>query len=327
MLLLIATFAFAGYGDPVDGLPSLDERRLFVWTNAARIEPGAFEDAYAEGGCSFDGDFSEDEKTPKNPVAWNADLNEAARFHSDDMNTNNHFAHASSDGTPFGQRVARFYDGGPAGENIAYGGRINPYYSVFSMWMCSTTGHRGNIMSNRWEELGTGISGVYYTQNFGDSNIELPGISMGAHWEEGDMLVFRSDAFDVGGQAPARVEVVINGVPATMNVEYGDPDRGIYKTTRNAAQVVDTEMPGCTEYWFQATWGDPESETARVERFPETGSYAFGECTYTDADAQWINRQLQPEEPGGCSTVAAPMGLAWLGGLAGLVVVGRRRRG
>lgn len=323
LLLSLSSLSFAGYGDAVDGMPNLKEREVLLWTNAARVEPSAFKDDYTAGDCSFDQDFSEDEKTPKAPVAWNADLNEAARFHSTDMNDNNHFAHASSDGTPAMQRIARFYDA-PASENIAWGSNIDPRKSVLEMWMCSTTGHRGNIMRGGWSELGTGVDGNYYTQNFGSADIEPPGIAMGVHWEEGSNLVFRADAYDPGGVAPTVVEVVINGMPAAMSVEYGDPDRGIYKTTRNVEQVPVTEMVGCTEYYFQATWG--EGETARVERFPETGSYGFGSCTFMDADALFLNRQLEPEQEGGCSTVAAPAGMGVLGGLVGLLLVGRRRQ-
>ena len=54
-LLLLA--AVAGYGDPVDGFPSAEERALVLWTNAARVAPEAFTNDYREGGCSLR-DFS-----------------------------------------------------------------------------------------------------------------------------------------------------------------------------------------------------------------------------------------------------------------------------
>ena len=97
MLLLIPTLALAGYGDAVDGYPSWMERDIILWTNAARVDPEAFEEAYNVGGCSTS-DFSADELTPKAPVQWNLSLNQAARSHSTDMYDNNFFDHTGSTG-------------------------------------------------------------------------------------------------------------------------------------------------------------------------------------------------------------------------------------
>ena len=51
----------AGYGVPVDGYPSAEERALVMWTNAARVDPTEFTSDYKAGGCTTD-DFSSDEK-------------------------------------------------------------------------------------------------------------------------------------------------------------------------------------------------------------------------------------------------------------------------
>ena len=52
MFMLWITTALAGYGDPQLGHPTPDERLVFLWTNAARVEPGAFTADYQSGGCS-----------------------------------------------------------------------------------------------------------------------------------------------------------------------------------------------------------------------------------------------------------------------------------
>ncbi len=86
------------------------------------------------------------------------------------MYDNSHFEHASSDGTSFGRRLQRFYEGGGIGENIAWG-QSGPV-DVLASWMTSP-GHRCNILSPDWDELGTGYAGArngrnpYYVQDFG----------------------------------------------------------------------------------------------------------------------------------------------------------------
>jgi len=316
MLLWLSTLAMAGYGDAVDGMPSPAERELVLWTNAARVDPAAFKQDYLEAGCSYDSDFTDIERTPQDPLRWNVQLNESARFHSQDMFDNNWFDHASSDGTPFATRLSRFYDH-PGGENIAKG-YADPYAAMFSGWMCSA-GHRQNIMRPQFDELGTGIVGSLYTQNFGDVAIDKHPIGVGSHWLDGSRITFRAEVFDEGGAAPDRVSVVWNGVPGDMTLEVGEAARGIYRTSRDQAQAADTGWDGCSEYYFEAAWGED------LVRFPQDGSYGWGDCIYGDADAQWIDRQLEPEEEGGCSTLAvAPLGL--VGGLSGLLVLARRRR-
>ena len=77
---------------------------------------------YNAGGCSFDTDFSEDEQTPKPPVFIDEGLNQASRWHCEDMYDNGHFAHESSSaagGMSFGERVSWWYDSAAVGENIA----------------------------------------------------------------------------------------------------------------------------------------------------------------------------------------------------------------
>ena len=160
MIAILFSLAWAGYGDAVDGIPTYIEREVHLWTNAVRSDPTAFELDYP---CGL-GVFSSDQKNPKMPLYWHGGLGEAARYHSDDMLQNDFFSHSSSDGTPSGTRVSWFYSY-PSGENIAVG-YPSAWSTVIEGWMCSS-GHRANIMTNSYNDFGSGVSGSYYTQNFG----------------------------------------------------------------------------------------------------------------------------------------------------------------
>jgi hypothetical protein len=280
-LLVAGALAAApgGYGDAVGGLPALEERELHLWTNAARVDPEAFEADYNRGGCSYDADFSEDEQTPKWPLMIENGLTEAAEFHSADMADNDWFSHDSSDGTSFFDRVARYYDSGNVGENIAMG-YPSMYDAVFTGWMCSTDGHRANIMSGGYDELGVGVVGAYYTQDFGGRGLERPAIAMGAHMAGSAGTAFRADFFDADGAAPDELVVVLDGEAHALTLEYGEASSGIYVAELEVAEE------GCHEYYFEAAVGGAKS------RFPELGSYGWGDCEWDDAGAMWLARQL-----------------------------------
>ena len=333
-LLVLAALpgARAGYGDvDADGFPSWEDRELHLWTNAFRMDPEHFKD---EVGCW--NEFEPSEQTPKAPLGYDRTLNEAGRFHSEDMADNDHFAHESSDGTSFGDRLARFYDSGFIGENIAWG-----YPTAFDAmlgWMCSA-GHRSNIMLADWTELGTGVIGVYYTQDFGGGAADTSGaVKMGVHSPKAatDAAEFRVDFADA--DPPARIEVVVDGTSTPLELVLGAPDQGLY-----GADV--TPAPAdCHRYFF--TW---ETAKGTTGTFPEGGSYLYGEACdnplmfepLQDAPGGGNDGGLPSDwdvdedgdgavDPGavklvGCA-VAPGAGLAGaLGALAGLVLRRRRR--
>ena len=328
-LLLSATVAFAGYGDASSGYPSYEERELHLWTNAARVAPEAFEADYQAGGCSYYVDFSDDEQTPQAPLLWNFDLNEAGRYHSDDMATTGTFSHDSSDGTSFSSRLSRFYPSGMVGENIAVG-YGSPFAVVMNGWMCSTDGHRANIMSASWDELGTGISASYYTQDFGARGVDPEVIAMGVHLPASPhtSVELVADFHDPSGAAPEALVAVLNGDAYPMTLLYGAAHMGIYL----ADVAIEVDSAGCYEYFFEATVAGESS------RFPEEGSYGWGDCGYDDEGAQWLRRQLENDSGGvdmteqqmldqfslvGCSVGAGAAGWWWLA--LGLPLVRRRR--
>jgi uncharacterized protein YkwD len=92
------------------------------------------------------------------PLKMNGALGAAARRHSSEMVANAYFQHESPDGSPFWQRVERFYGQTgrgtwSVGENLLWaGGSIDAKKAVV-LWMDSP-GHRRNILTARWREVG-----------------------------------------------------------------------------------------------------------------------------------------------------------------------------
>lgn len=314
----------SGYGVPIDGFPSHEEWQLQLWTNAARVDPEAFGDEYSAGGCST-GDFSEDELTPKAPLYADLDLTEVSREHSTDMAENGCFQHESCDGTDTFVRIAGYYDDTSyVGENIAYGSS-DTKYSVLSMWMCSHDGHRGNIMSGDWNELGPGVDGSYMTQDFGAGTLE-----------NGEPPV--RTAVDYGGawwvdwgdeDAPDQLVFVADGIEWDVDLVYGAAENGIYAT-----EDLQPDEGDCTPWWVY--WKKASGEDGS---FPEKGSYQYGDC-----DEEWIDDQtprgglfgdtdeddlrdemLEDLKLVGCATAPGGVGIGALVGAAALL--GRRRRG
>jgi uncharacterized protein YkwD len=100
------------------------------------------------------------------PLMIDLRLVEAARLHSQDMETNDFFSHTGSDGSQFGQRIqwaGYFYSW--ASENIAAG--YSTPADVVDGWM-NSSGHRANILDAGVTEIGLG-----YTFNPADT--PLPG--------------------------------------------------------------------------------------------------------------------------------------------------------
>jgi uncharacterized protein YkwD len=102
-------------------------------------------------------------------------LSSAAMGHSQDMAENNFFSHTGSNGSDLAGRLAAAgYSFSTAGENIYAGGGSNDSpYSAVSSWMGSE-GHRANILSSAFTEIGVGYwcntnseYEGYFTADFG----------------------------------------------------------------------------------------------------------------------------------------------------------------
>jgi uncharacterized protein YkwD len=88
-------------------------------------------------------------------------LSAAAAYHSRQMVQHGFFEHESRGGGPFWKRVERFYGSGgfrawEVGENLAYGSPDLSPAATVRMWM-NSPGHRENLLSRRWREIGLGV--------------------------------------------------------------------------------------------------------------------------------------------------------------------------
>jgi hypothetical protein len=330
-LLLLSMVS--GYGDiDEEGYPSWSERDVHLWTNAVRVDPTAFDDDYANasgGGCTS-ADFDADQLEPRSLLAYSRELNQAGRYHSQDMLDKNYFSHTSADGTSFFDRVSQWYEeSGFVGENIAMG-YVDGFDVVMHGWMCSE-GHRANILLQDYRELGVGVSSGesfyrYFTQDFGGGSADTSmHILMGIHTPQaavsGDGITFYAD---YEGPGPDTMEVVLDGLPLSMDLQEGTAQLGLYGTGASLSENRD-----CHEYFFVATDSELES------RFPQTGSYLVG--TNCESSQMWVDRQmaisgredLGPDELretirlAGCSS--APRGVGPAGLLLTLLALLRRK--
>ena len=90
-------------------------------------------------------------------------LANAAASHSREMAEGGYFEHMSIHGLSFWHRIARFYRPKrwrhwAVGENLAWTTDAEPA-EVVSSWL-ESPGHRANLMSRRWREIGLGAISV-----------------------------------------------------------------------------------------------------------------------------------------------------------------------
>lgn len=307
--LILGSVAAAGtYGVPIDGLPSADERSLLLWTNAARVAPEAFTAEYEAGGCST-ADFSDDEITAKAPLYIDLDLTEVARVHSTDMAENGCFQHESCDGTDTWERIGEYYTDATSalGENIA-NGYGTPRTTMLSGWMCSDAGHRGNIMSGDFNEMGPGVDGEFMTQDFAGGTLSdgSPPVRM-AIFEDGTYYADWGDS-----AAPVGIAIVRDGRSTFMDRVWGEDDNGIYGVTE-VEQDDNVSEHSWFVFWQRSgdSGGFPE-----VGAFLDDGSYVTERLEPVDIDATKLKLV-------GCATSPAASGRAALGVALSLVL--RRR--
>jgi uncharacterized protein YkwD len=96
------------------------------------------------------------------PLGLNGRLSQAAHRHAADMARRNYFAHDTPGGGSFVDRIRRagYLTGArrwTVGENLAWGshGRSAPRV-IADMWM-NSPGHRANILSPAFREIGVGV--------------------------------------------------------------------------------------------------------------------------------------------------------------------------
>lgn len=204
------------------------------------------------------------------PLKGQPDLRAAAFGHSQAMGVRNFFAHCDPDtGSQPGQRMAAAgYSGNSGGENIAAG--YATAMAVMDGWMASS-GHRGNILSTGYRELGVGyyldatdignvreVDGCtptgqtggpyrhYWTQNFGRRDAVYPVVIAREAWQVSQCNI---DVYLYGSGWATQYRLSNNGSawsawqPFTSNVLWGlsGPAGGtatVHAEIRNGAGTV-----------------------------------------------------------------------------------------
>ena len=115
--------------------------------------------AYRTAGCKC----GNKNMPPVAPLKWNSLLEEAATRHTNDMASNEHFAHKGTDNSSIGQRIADTgYLWRAIGENIAFG--YPNIQAVVDAWI-ESEGHCKNIMNENFTEMGAAEKNSYWTQD------------------------------------------------------------------------------------------------------------------------------------------------------------------
>lgn len=159
----------------VSTAPSAQEVLAVELVNRARFDPAAEAQRYGIGLNDGGVNISPDRKPP---LAHNPLLIKAARAHSQWMLDNNIFSHTGDGDSSAAQRMmaAGYNFGGSwaAGENIAVrgvsGNTINLTQSIYSHHegLFKSSGHRENILSTHYRELGIGQRQGQFRYSGGD---------------------------------------------------------------------------------------------------------------------------------------------------------------
>lgn len=280
-LLAVSTLAQQrGNGDKVDSFPSLGERQLLVLTNACRLAPVQYRDLYI-------GNFPvllPANYPPVRPLYWSLALNKAANAHCIDMADNCGMQHPSCDGTTWSARIQSFYNNKSSsiGENIATGNQAA--LATVKQWVLEVSnptpttvppdkdpggadGHRKNIMSATYKELGCGYaynSGRqwyhFWTQDFagGRPDFNNPLVAGSHFFIETGKTTFFVNYFDSSGVVPTEVSCTIDGQKTAMVLAMGATDKGTYS-------LVQAKGTLCRQYYFSCL------RNGAAFRYPEYG--------------------------------------------------------
>lgn len=282
------------HGVPVSGFPNWQERAMLVVTNACRMAPQQFRNAYLPTVPQI---LQPTLYPAVAPLQWRYELNETARAHSIDLGNTSGcpFQHNSCDGTPWGNRIFAHYSG-TIGENIA-AGFYNPLTTVIGLLadpylgapapdFSGYDGHRRNIMYAGYTELGTGYATGpnqylrYWTQDFGHP-ATLPAvcslIAAGSHIFDPETAVnFLANYYDPDNRTPQSALVIVDGSAFQMTAYLGSRGQGTYRYTLAAGTT-------CRAYHFEF-----RDSAGTMWRYPTHGdllTFGEGDCSadFTDS--------------------------------------------
>jgi hypothetical protein len=278
-----------GIGTPIDGYPNWQERTLLVFTNMARMAPTEYRDRFMTAYAMPPGGILNQGFPPVAPLSGAHPLNLSARYHAADMAFNcNHLQHDSCDGTPWYERIRSFYpQASSLGENVAYlgGTGTDRPWVVVNLFLCdeyngtcaaddqpfAVIGHRVNLMSDGYTEMGSGFalgSRRYWVQDFNGGPLSAqPPVAAGSHaMVDSGETTFYLNYYDEDGSAPQNLSVIVDGQSHALALGSGDPEAGTYETMLPGAD-------GCRSYYFLAT-----DAAGNRYRYPGEGAfYTYGE--------------------------------------------------
>lgn len=165
--------------------PTADEQYMLELVNLARANPSAIAASFA---IDLNQGLASNTLSPlaKQPLAFNFNLIDAARGHSQWMLSTDTFSHTGAGGSNYHQRMSQagysFSGNSTSGENISLnrsGGSINVTQAIASQHagLFKSSGHRSNLLNDRFRDIGIGaVQGTYQglnalatTQNFARS--------------------------------------------------------------------------------------------------------------------------------------------------------------
>jgi uncharacterized protein YkwD len=107
----------------------------------------------------------EETMPPVPDLTWNKQLEQAAIRHVKDMDKNDLFGHAGSDGSQPDERITDAgYHWLVCGENVAFG--YSSVKDAVNGWK-NSPGHCRNIMDAEFKEFGAAQAGIFWVQDFG----------------------------------------------------------------------------------------------------------------------------------------------------------------
>jgi uncharacterized protein YkwD len=211
--------------------PTNDEQLMLQLLNQARTNPAAAAQEISENitpdiqatlnyyGVNLQSTLNSiASAAPQPPLAWNAQLAQAALGHSQDMANNQYQSHTGSDGSSPGTRIqqAGYNNTTSTGENVyAYSTSVEEAMEAFLLdWGVSDDGHRMNI-----QQMGVSAQNAY--RDVGVGIVNTSGTS-----SVGPMVVTQ----DFGAQSNEQAQVV--------GVAYNDPDNtGFYASGQGVGNV------------------------------------------------------------------------------------------
>ncbi|MBN1308662.1 MAG: CAP domain-containing protein [Chitinispirillaceae bacterium] len=286
-----------GYGEKVDTLLLWQERSVAVLTNACRMAPTAFRDRYIGNNTIL---------LPENypavpPLYWNRELNAAARFHCVEMGLICGMTH-DCNGVSFSERVKEFYTkSGYIGENIAAG--YQPPQDVVNAWLIdgrsaaqaapdgNGDGHRANIMSPRFRELGCGyfLTGSgrnatsYWCQDFGGgrSDFTYHPVCAASHvFFSKERITFLANLYDTAGTV-SHLSLILDETSQPMALDMGTASAGTWAVTLPTASA-------CRNYAVEVGFND-----GHTLRYPEEGTLlTVGEGSCIEGETALINKAV-----------------------------------